>query len=800
MGLRGQRGIRPILALAAASAIVHPAFAIAAADYRPDRTVLPIQPPPFNGVIGDDAARSTPSFPAEVKAPAGAPNVIVVMTDDVGFAASSAFGGVIPTPALDTIATNGLRYNNFHTTAMCSPSRAALLTGRNHHAVSMGSLTDLTTGYPGYWARLPKSAATIAEVLRQNGFNTAFFGKHHNVPKPQNSVAGPFDNWPTGLGFEYFYGFVGPETDQWHPALVRGTSRLQPPGDKTLDRLMADDAISWIHNQKAAAPDKPFFIYYAPGSAHAPHQAPADWIARFKGKFDAGWDVTREQIFRQQKAQGVIPANAVLTPRPPHVPAWDSLSADEKRIEARLMEIYAAQLAYQDDQFGRIFAELKRMGQFDNTLIMFIEGDNGASFEGGEVGNGNTMAKLTSNPEESTEWLLSQLDKFGGPESHNNYPRGWAWAMNTPFQLFKRFASHLGGIRNGMVIPWPERIKSGGNFRPQFTHLIDVMPTVLEATGVPAPRMVNGVAQQPMNGVSIVSTFASPKSESPRKVQYFELLGNRSIYNDGWLASSIPPDWFDSTSSVQKPGEPPKTPPLEYKWALYDLRKDFSQSRDLSEQHPEKLKAMETLWWQEARKNNVLPIDNSLTAARLNADSNAHGGDRPSYIYWGGDISVATGSEPPINRRSFVLTGDVQVDADGGSGVIAAYGNRFGGWSFYLKNGIPMVHQAFTEQPQHQFVVRGDSRLLAGKHIVSYEVSYRPGYRGADVVIRLDGRQVASGQMAQTVRMVDTTENFDIGHDSDLTVTKDYADDGRFSGRIEKVTVTLSPLPMAKAP
>ena len=469
--------------LLAVTALAGPCLSAASAQTG-GGTVLPPPPERFQGVINETAEDSEGAFPARPRPRADAPNVLLVMTDDVGFAAASTFGGLIPTPALDRLAANGLRYNNFHTTAMCSPSRAALLTGRNAHNAGMGALAEFAQGYPGYYGEIPKSTASVAEVLRQNGYNTAFFGKHHDTQATTQSVAGPFDSWPSGLGFEYFFGFVASGTDQWHPALYKGNSRVSVPFGKVLDNLLAEDAIRWIHDQKAAAPDKPFFIYFAPGTAHAPLQAPPEWIARFRGKFDAGWDSVRERIFAEQKSKGIIPANTKLTARPPFVPAWNTLTDGQRKVAARLMEVYAAQLAYQDHEFGRMVDELARMGQLDNTLIIFVEGDNGASQEGGSHGTSDDTGKLANQQPESDAWLLSQLEKFGGPDSRAHYPIGWAWAMNTPFQYFKRYASHLGGMRNGMVTSWPKKISNVGGIRPQFTHLIDVVPTILQAAGV----------------------------------------------------------------------------------------------------------------------------------------------------------------------------------------------------------------------------------------------------------------------------------------------------------------------------
>ena len=733
------------------------------------------------------AAAQTTGFPAPPRAPAGAPNVLLIMTDDAGFAASSTFGGLVPTPNLDALAAGGLRYNEFHTTAMCSPSRAALLTGRNHHAVGMGILIDLTTPEPGYNGRIPKSAGTIAEILKNNGYNTAFFGKHHDTPAAESSASGPFDRWPTNLGFEYFYGFIGAQTDQWHPGLVRGTTRITPPTGEVLDKMLADDAVRWIHNQKAAAPDKPFFIYYAPASVHAPHQAPREWIDKFRGKFDQGWDKARDEAFARQKAMGIIPANTDLTPRPDIVPAWESLTPDQKRVAARLMEVYAGELAYQDHEFGEIIAELKRMGQFDNTLVIFIEGDNGASSEGGTFGTSNDTGTLVNHQEEPTSWLVANLDKFGGPDAHNHYPMGWAWAADTPFQWFKRFASHLGGIRNGMVLSWPSRIHGDGGVRSQFTHLIDVMPTILEATGVKSPAMIDGVPQQRIDGTSMSYTFDAANAPERHRVQYFELLGNRSIYSDGWIASTTPPlDALDTTVHVGH------TDPKDYKWELYNLHEDYSQAHDLAAKYPDRLKSLQALWMSEAKRNNVLPIDNTVSGERRFAEPNALLPARPRYVYWGKDVSVEQNASPPVMRHSFTLTADVDIPAAKATGVLVALGNQFDGWSFYLKDGRPVAYESFAQQPRYQYRIAGTDRIPAGAATISYQVSYRqPRGTGADVTIAVNGKNVASGFFPKTINMTDITENFDVGHDSDATVSNEYPGDGLFPGTIKKLTVDL---------
>ncbi|MBY0400176.1 arylsulfatase, partial [Myxococcota bacterium] len=602
------------------------------------RGVLPKPPAPFGGTIGTTYADSTASFTPPVTAPAGAPNVLVVLTDDVGFAAASTFGGPIPTPNLDRLAAEGLIFNRFHTTAMCSPTRAALLTGRNHHAVHNGIVANLTTGYPGYDNLLPKSAATIAEILRQNGYNTAMFGKHHNAPEHHVSPAGPFDLWPTGLGFEYFYGFMAAETNQFTPALYRGISPLPTLERGVLDEALADDAIHWLRNQKSAAPEKPFFLYYATGSAHAPLQAPAEWIARFRGRFDQGYDRIRAETVARQKQQGIVPRDTLDTPRPEGIPAWQDLTSDQRRIHARFMEVYAAMLAHQDHQFGRLLDELERMGLAENTLVVFIEGDNGASAEGGVQGSMNPMSNFANGTKEDERALLAKLDAIGGPETVGNWGFGWAWATNAPLRLSKSYASHLGGTRNGMVLSWPARVKRAG-IRSQFTHLIDVVPTILEATGIAAPDVVNGVAQQPVDGESLVYTFDAPNAPERHRTQYFEMMGNRAIYHEGWLASTTP-------AAEPWTRNPQRKLPSEYAWELYDLRRDFSQERDLAAKEREKLAAMKALFDAEAKRNQVLPLDNRMTMDRFLA-ATSQLPRRKTYTYWGSGVSIPSVSAAP---------------------------------------------------------------------------------------------------------------------------------------------------------
>jgi arylsulfatase len=754
--------------------------AAVAAEPAPSRTVLPVPPGPFAGTIGATFADSKPAYPEPVKAPAGAPNILLVLTDDVGFAASSTFGGPVPTPALDRLAANGLRYTRFHTTAMCTPTRASLLTGRNHHAVASGIVTDTASGYPGYNGAIPDSAATVADVLRHNGYNTAFFGKHHNTPQGEDDPnTGPFKHWPTGLGFEYFYGFIGGDTNQWRPHLYRGTTPVaMPKMDTTLDHYLAQDLIQWVHGQKAAAPDKPFLAYLAPGSAHAPHQAPPEWIARFKGKFDQGWDKLREESLARQKAAGIVPKNTVLTPRPQGIPAWASLSSDERRYSAHMMEVYAGMLAYQDNQFGTVLDELQRMGQLDNTLVIFIEGDNGGSPEGEVHGTMNELGTLANGMKEDQAWMLDQMPKMGGPDSYAVYPVGWAWATNTPFQWTKQVGSHLGGTRNGMVLSWPARIKSKGEIRTQFAHVNDVMPTILEAVGVPAPDMVDGVKQQPIDGVSLAYSFSAPKAAERHTRQYFELVGNRAFYENGWMASTTPGrlPWKAGGSGGL---------PTDYKWELYDLTKDFSQSRDLAKIHPDRLAAMQAAWDAEARKNNVYPLDDRQGSGRVSG--------RPfeipsQYVYWGAGISVAQSKAPPINFTSFTMTADITVPEGGPRGVLVASGSQFAGWSFGFEAGRPFVVHAASQKPEDLFRVAAVQPLAAGARRLTcrYTLDGRPG-QGGLMVMSLDGTEVARGRIARTAYIAaGLGETFDTGRDTGEVVVK-MPEGTEYNGKIDKI-------------
>jgi len=751
-----------------------------------DRTVLPVPKAPFAGVVGKTPEQSRSHWSYNVKAPAGAPNVLLIMTDDVGFSATSTFGGSIPTPNLDKLAAHGLKYSNFYSTGICSPSRAALLTGRNHHMVSSGALVDMPTGYPGYSGTIPDSAATVADILKYNGYNTAMFGKHHNTPAWEASASGPFDRWPTGLGFEYFYGFLGGDADQFSPLLYRNQSRVEPiDTEKMLDEELADDAISWMHNQDAADSDKPFFMYFAPGSAHAPHQAPIQWIAKFKGKYDQGWEQLRKDTFERQRRLGIIPKNAVLTPKPDEIEAWQTLSAAQRKTFSRMMEVYAAMLAFQDAQIGRIINEIERMGEAENTLVLYVKGDNGGSAEAGNRAMSNEIGRIAYNVVDDEQWLIDNIEKLGGPELYQNYPVGWAWATNTPFKWTKQVASHLGGIRQGFVVSWPQAIKAKGELRNQFSHVIDLMPTILDAAGIPKPVKVNGVVQQRLDGVSIKPTFNT--NQNTKRTQYFELYGNIGIYADGWFANNNPSrlPWQNkpSANSGQKFNQ----------WELYNLNEDFSQSNDLSMQEPEKLQQMQQLFWQEARRNQVLPIDQRFATARSLDFVQAHPPTKKEFVYWGADVSVMPHAAPNFAARSFSISVDVDIPDSKSSGVLVANGSWFGGWSFYLKEGYVVALHAVSRQSKDIFRIQSVRKLTAGKQTIQFKFIADGGlHAGGNMRISVDSKPIGEGRIGRTILMTaGLGETFDIGRDSGVPVSDDYAPETLPKAAISAVRVSL---------
>ncbi len=747
-----------------------------------DRTVLPVPRAPFDGQVAENVMDAKPATPRPVRAPDGAPNVLMFMSDDVGFAMSSAFGGPVPTPNFDRLAQNGQRYNRFHTTGICSPSRAALLTGRNHHNAGVGWLSDIPSPYPGYNGRIQPDTATVAQILRLNGYNTAMFGKHHNIPSQERSEAGPYDAWPTGIGFEYFFGFPYGDTDQYSPNMYRGVQRasMDEAPDKLVDERLADDIIRYVHNQKAGDPDKPFLIYLAPGSTHAPHQAPKEYIERFKGKFDMGWDAMRVETWRRQIAMGIIPANTKLTPRPDHLPAWNSLSDKAKAFHARTMEVAAAQMTFQDEQVGRVIDELERMGELDKTLFAVVLGDNGAS---GEAGPGGTLNELRSmgTHDEREEWLHANLDDQGGPMTYQNYSVAWAWAMNSPLPWVKQYASMLGGIRNGAIISWAGHVQNPGAICSRFGHVNDIVPTVLDAAQVPAPKVVLGTEQKPMDGSSLLGSLSNCEADKPR-TQYFEINGKMALYHDGWFLSGEDgrPSWHNLGPGGARP---------EIKWTLYDLTKDFSQSKDLSGKMPEKTQEMIALFKEEARKNNVFPIDHRFGAAR--ADVSRFGSGRNRFDYWGKDVSVpATGTAPYLAARPYTVEADLVLDSSEASGVVLAVGSRFGGWSLYLDKGRPAFTWARSTDPQEIQSVVADHALPAGNSTL--RMRFETGRPGGPAMVRLSsgGEELASVQLpVNYVMFAGGGETLDVGRDLGVPVTDYGTSHGAIEGDIPHVRI-----------
>ncbi|MBI5757987.1 MAG: arylsulfatase [Planctomycetales bacterium] len=764
--------------------------------------VLPKPDQPFKGKIGRTAKESTTDFPKPIAAPKGAPNVLLIMTDDVGFGAASTFGGPVPTPSFDRLAKAGLRFNNFHTTALCSPTRAALITGRNHHTCASGVITEMGTGFPGYNTLMSKSCGTVAEILKQNGFNTSWYGKNHNVPDWQSSQAGPFDLWPTGLGFEYFYGFLGGDTDQWHPAIFDGTKPVEAPDDPNyhLDADLGDRAVAWIRQQHSLAPDRPFFAYYSPGLCHAPHHAPKEWIAKFKGRFDQGWDKVREETLARQIAQGVVPAGTKLTARPKEIPAWDSLNADQRKLSAHMMEVYAGCLAYVDHNIGRVIKAVEETGELENTLIIYQMGDNGASAEGTLQGLSNEVGVAANGVQESLSYLLSVQDELGGPLHYNHYPVGWAHAMCSPFQWTKQVASHFGGTANNLVISWPKRIKQVGQVRSQFSHVIDIAPTILEAVGVKEPTLLNGVKQTPIEGTSLVYTFDDANAPARRKTQYFEMLGNRAIYHDGWMASTTPLrlPWAPPAPGV------PSANPDDFQWELYHVANDFSQSRDVAAANPAKLKELQAVFDQEAKKYNVYPLDASFAErADVNLRPSLTRG-RNTFTYYPGTFRVPEGAAPEVRNKDFTITADVEIPEAGADGMLVTQGGRFGGWGLLVMDGKPEFDYAFSNQKQHKYRVAAKDKLAPGKHTLKFDFKYDgPGYgKGGTGTLAVDGKPVAQGKIERTVPVrFSLDETFDIGMDTGTPVVEDYVNKMpfKFTGHLKKVVIELGKSGLAAA-
>ena len=747
--------------------------------------ILPKPDPAFSGRIGRTLSESTGVPRQPVQAPAGAPNVLLVLLDDVGFGATSTFGGPIPTPNLDRLATQGLRYNQFHTTALCSPTRAALLTGRNHHVAHSGTVVEVANGldFPGYDTAIPRSTATIAEILKDNGYATAAFGKWHNTPAREITPAGPFDRWPTGLGFQYFYGFNAGATSQYHPALYQNTTRLPTPQDPDyhLTEDLAGQAIHWIKTQRSVAPERPFFAYIAPGATHSPHHVPKGWAERFRGQFDQGWDRLREETFTRQKAAGIIPANAQLTSRPQSLPAWDDIPAEKRQLYSRFAENYAGFLAHTDAQIGRVIDAIDQLGQRDNTLVIFIAGDNGASAEGQLEGTVNEYGLYNGSPT-TYEQNAAKADHLGDDQTYSNYPVEWAWAFDTPFQYTKAVASHFGGTTNGVVISWPARIKTQGEVRGQFAHVDDVAPTILEATGIQAPTIVNGAEQQPFDGTSLVYSFDDANAKTRHTTQYFEMIGNRAIYQDGWIASSLQHLPWNLTSGVNKVEDLP--------WELYHIDEDYSQSSDLARDNPQKLAALRDLWWIEAARNQVLPLQdgsNSLFQA---------GAAKPrTWRYDEFPLSLPARGAPTVGGRSFNLEASLHDVSSATQGVLFASGGRYGGYAFLVQDGKPKFIWNFLDRKR--FVIAAETSLPSGSAKVRFEFHRDPqggAYAGGTGRILVDGQPVAEGRIEQTQPLdLIADETVDLGRDTGTPVDEGYRVPFAFTGGIDLLTLEVLP-------
>jgi arylsulfatase A-like enzyme len=799
------------LSVAAVALFAFPAIAeeTTGAPGSPTATVtidgkqLPPPDPIFGGVIKEKASESKAWWPPRVVPPKGAPNVLLIMTDDVGFGAPGTFGGVIPTPALDRIANSGLRYTNFHSTALCSPTRAAIITGRNHHVAGFGVVGEAATGFPGYDSIILKANGTIGEILKENGYATSWFGKDHNTPFYQATQAGPFEQWPNGMGFEYFYGFVGGDTNQWQPNLFRNTTAIYPflgnPG-WNLTTAMADDAIQYMKQLKEVAPDKPFFVYYVPGGTHAPHQPTPEWIKKISDMhlFDEGWNKVRETIFANQKRLGIMPATAQLTPWSKDLPEWDSRSWDEKKLFIKQADVYGAYLAYTDHEIGRVIQEVEDLGELNNTLIIYISGDNGASAEGMLNGTPNEFTFFNGIPVPVKDQFL-WYPFWGSERTFPHFAAEWAWAMDTPFKWVKQVASHYGGTAQGMAISWPGHINDIGGIRRQFHHVIDIAPTILEATGIPQPEMINGIKQRPMEGVSMVYTWDKANTDAPSRhtTQYFEMLGNRAIYHDGWVAATTPANlpWAPSTA----------TPPdviTGYNWELYNVQEDPTEFDDLAAKMPDKLKQMKDLFYSEAKKYDVLPLDNS-TLVRFHTPRPSLTAERTVFTYRGGLTGVPQSGAPNILDKSYTITAEVTIPEGGAEGMIVTQGGRFGGYGLFLSKGEFGVGRGrvvflYNLLDLKRTLWEGPE-LEAGKHTIVFDFKADgPGLgNGGTGVLSVDGKEVARNSMDHTTPITfPEDEDFDIGEDTRTPLALiEYRYDipFKFTGKIDKLTFRLEP-------
>jgi arylsulfatase A-like enzyme len=752
-----------------------------------DRTVLPIHEPSYDAIKELDARKAKAPKRFDVQAPNKAPNVVIVLIDDIGFGHSSAFGGPIQMPVLEKMASGGLKYNRFHTTALCSPTRTALLTGYNHHSNNAGAIMEVATAFPGNTGIRPQSITPAANVLRMNGYSTAAFGKYHETPPWEGSISGPYDRWPTGSGFDKFYGFIGGETNQWHPMVYDGTTRVYPNVEDpnyhfTTD--MADQAIAWMNTQQSLTPEKPFYMYFATGATHAPHHAPKEYSAKYKGKFSQGWDKLREETLARQKELGIVPENTVLAPKPADIKDWDQLSKDEKRLFERQMEIFAGFSEHTDYEVGRLVSALEERGELDNTLFFYIVGDNGSSAEGGMIGmfNENTYFNAV---QETLDMQLKKINDLGTEHTYNHFAAGWAVAGNTPFTWTKQVASNFGGTRNGMVVHWPSGIKSKGEVRSQFHHVIDVAPTIYEAANIPAPKVVNGVEQRPIEGVSMAYSFDKAKAEDVRKTQYFEMIGNRAIYHDGWFAGTIHKAPWEGA---------PRRPLADDIWELYNVNDDFSQAHNLADKNPDKLEELKEKFMDEAVKYNVLPIDDrsierfdAVIAGRPDLMNG-----RTKLVLYEGAKGIPENAFINVKNTSLSITAEVELKA-GASGVILCQGGDFGGWTFYLLNGKP----AFTYNwvGLELYTVSSNKSVSPGKHTLKFDFDYQGG-RGAGGIgkIFLDGDKIAEGKIEKTnSNTFGIDESADVGTDENTPVYLGYKKKEKFTGKINKVVIETFP-------
>ena len=760
-----------------------------------DRTVLPIPEPKRQLYTELDVRNATPPPRFEVKAPAGAPNVIVVLVDDLGFAGTSTFGGPVTTPTFDRLADEGIFYNNFHTTAVCSPTRAAIKSGRNHHVNNMGGIIETGTAFPGNTGQIPNNVTPVAEMLRLNGYSTGAFGKWHETAAWEASVSGPFDRWPTHQGFDKFYGFLGGETNQWAPYIYDGTHPVELPEDPNYHFLtdMTDQAVAWIKYQNALTPDRPFFVYFAPGATHAPHHVPKDWIARWKGKFDQGWDKLREEILARQIKQGVVPKGTKLAPKPKAIPDWAGLSADEKKLFTRQAEVFAAYVEMTDHEIGRVVEAIKKTGELDNTLIFLVYGDNGTSAEGGRNGMFSEMTYFNGVQEKVSD-MLKKLDKWGGPETYPHMAAGWAVAFDTPYKWTKQVASDHGGTKVDMAIHWPKGIHARGELRTQFSHVIDIAPTILAAAGLPEPKVVNGTPQMPMDGTSMVYTFDDAKAKDRHVTQYFEMFGNRAIYHDGWFARTI----------HKAPWERhPRRGLTEDIWELYDTSSDFSLVNDLAKKDPKKLAELQALFMKEAEKNHVLPIDDRTIERIIPAIAG-----RPDLMAGRTSLTLAQGMTGMtenvflnIKNRSKTITAEIEVPQGGGNGAIIVQGGRFGGWAQYVKDGIPAYDYNFLGL--QRFTVAAKKKLKPGKSTIRFEFAYDGGgmAKGGMGTLYVNDKKVAKGRIEHTQPMVfSADETADVGIDLATPVVETIGAEraSKFTGKIHKVTIEVKKMKKAE--